>query len=118
MNFLSFGPYKLRTNAIRKVVGYKQKYDENHILIGWEEIKNENEENILFEDGHLLIHGGTGRVIEKLTPVQKLDARKGENDYTESTHGCIRINNLDVYLIVEVLSKYLNSKGVIELRKS
>ena len=110
-----YGPYKIRTNAIRYVVGYKQKYDENKILIGWEEIKNEKGENVLYEDGHLLIHGGTGRIINKLTNIEKLDARKGENDYKGTTHGCIRISNLDVYLIVEILRNYLKSKGNIEL---
>lgn len=110
-----YGPYKIRTNAIRNVTGYKAKKDDNKILIDWEKIKNDKGENEMFEDGHLLIHGGTGRIIENLSEVEKLDARKGTNDYKGTTLGCIRICNLDVYLIVHVLSNYLNIKGNIEL---
>lgn len=110
-----YGPYKIRTNAIRNVTGYKAKKDDNKILIDWEKIKNDKDENEVFEDGHLLIHGGTGRIIENLSEVEKLDARKGTNDYKGTTLGCIRICNLDVYLIVHVLSNYLNIKGNIEL---
>lgn len=110
-----YGPYKIRTNAIRNVTGYKAKKDDNKILIDWEKIKNDKGENEVFEDGHLLIHGGTGRIIENLSEVEKLDARKGTNDYKGTTLGCIRICNLDVYLIVHVLSNYLNIKGNIEL---
>lgn len=84
-------------------------------MIDWEKIKNDKGENEMFEDGHLLIHGGTGRIIENLSEVEKLDARKGTNDYKGTTLGCIRICNLDVYLIVDVLSNYLNVKGNIEL---
>jgi len=110
-----YGPYKIRTNAIRNVIGYKAKKDKNKILVGWEEIKNDKSENEVFEDGHLLIHGGTGKIVENLSEVEKLDARKGTNDYMGTTLGCIRICNLDVYLIVDVLSNYLNVKGNIEL---
>lgn len=39
----------------------------------------------MFEDGHLLIHGGTGRIIENLSEVEKLDARKGTDDYKGTT---------------------------------
>lgn len=110
-----YGPYKIRTDAIRNVNGYKAKKDENKILIGWEEIKNDKGKKEVFEDGHLLIHGGTGKIIKNLSEVEKLDARKGTNDYRGTTLGCIRICNLDVYLIVHVLSNYLNIKGNIEL---
>lgn len=34
-----YGPYKIRTNAIRNVTGYKAKKDDNKILIDWEKIK-------------------------------------------------------------------------------
>lgn len=112
---VEYGPYKIRTNAIRNVIGYKAKKDKNKILVGWEEIKNDKSENEVFEDGHLLIHGGTGKIVENLSEVEKLDARKGTNDYMGTTLGCIRICNLDVYLIVDVLSNYLNVKGNIEL---
>lgn len=80
-----YGPYKIRTNAIRNVTGYKAKKDDNKILIDWEKIKNDKGENEMFEDGHLLIHGGTGRIIENLSEVEKLDARKGTNDYKGTT---------------------------------
>ena len=110
-----FGEYKIRTNAIRNVIGYREKKDENNILIGWDELKNDKNENELFEDGHLLIHGGTGKIIECLSEIEKLDARKGTNDYIGTTQGCIRIKNCDVCLIVHVLSNYLDINKEIEL---
>lgn len=110
-----FGPYKIRTNAYRNVIGYKKIIDENNI-VNWIEIKDENGELKEFNDGHLLIHGGGPKTKGKnLNKITNLNSRKGPNDYTYSTLGCIRISNLDVLLIVETLSKYLKDKNFISL---
>ena len=44
-----------------------------------------------------------------------LDNKKGTNNYTDTTLGCIRISNLDVYLIVAVLGEYLKRNRSIPL---
>ena len=47
--------------------------------------------------------------------IKDLDNKKGSNKYTDTTLGCIRISNLDVLLIVEILQKYLDTKKYISL---
>lgn len=79
-------------------------------------IKDENDELQYFNDGHLLIHGGGPKTNgDNLNILTNLDSRKGSNNYTYSTLGCIRISNLDVLLIVNTLSNYINNKKFISL---
>ena len=56
----------------------------------------------------LLIHGGG-------YSKSNLDNKKGANKYVDNTLGCIRISNLDVLLIVEILNTYMSIKKSIAL---
>lgn len=41
-----------------------------------------------------------------------LDNKKGSNKYIDTTLGCIRISNLDVFLIEKTLNAYLAVKKI------
>ena len=103
-----YGPYKIRTDAWRYVDEWEYKYD---IILNkniWRKKLDEQGNVVKKRDAGLLIHGGGWSE-------SSLDNQKGSNKYTDTTLGCIRISNLDVYLIVEILQNYLNSKRFIAL---
>lgn len=103
-----YGPYKIRTDAWRYVDEWEYKYD---IILNkniWRKKLDEQGNVVKKRDAGLLIHGGGWSAAT-------IDNKKGSNNYTDTTLGCIRISNLDVYLIVEILQNYLNSKRFIAL---
>ena len=103
-----YGPYKIRTDAWRYVDEWEYKYD---IILNkniWRKKLDEQGNVVKKRDAGLLIHGGGWSAAT-------IDNKKGSNEYTDTTLGCIRISNLDVYLIVEILQNYLNSKRFIAL---
>ena len=103
-----YGPYKIRTDAWRYVDEWEYKYD---IILNkniWRKKLDEQGNVVKKRDAGLLIHGGGWSAVT-------IDNKKGSNNYTDTTLGCIRISNLDVYLIVEILQNYLNSKRFIAL---
>lgn len=53
-----------------------------------------------------MIHGGGWSE-------SNLDNKKGSNKYIDTTLGCIRISNLDVFLIEKTLNSYLAVKKLI-----
>ena len=101
--FEEFGPYKIRTDAhtmvnewiFKKIV----KNGESHWIQNGKQVK---------DDGYL-IHGGDGSNNNK-TLFNTIDKSKGNNRYDTTTRGCIRINNKDVYLLKEILEKYIPIK--------
>ena len=103
-----YGPYKIRTDAFRYVEAWDYVFDEDLDTKIWKKRLDENGNVIKVKDSGLLIHGGGWSE-------SSLDNQKGSNKYTDTTLGCIRINNLDVLLIVKVLQAYLNEKNYIEL---
>ncbi len=102
-----YGPYKIRTDAWREVEVWEESFDDLDKKI-WKKKLDENGEVIKTKDAGLLIHGGGYSKT-------KVDNLKGTNKYTDNTLGCIRISNLDVLLIVEILQTYLNTKKTISL---
>ena len=103
-----YGPYKIRTDAFRYVEAWDYVFDEDLDTKIWKKRLDENGNVIKVKDSGLLIHGGGWSE-------SSLDNQKGSNKYTDTTLGCIRISNLDVLLIVEILQAYLNDKGSISL---
>ena len=99
-----YGPYKIRTDAWRYVevwelVENKQK------RLEWQ-LKKDSDGNIVkAKDSGLLIHGGGWSE-------SNLDNKKGSNKYIDTTLGCIRISNLDVFLIEKTLNAYLAVKKI------
>lgn len=102
-----YGPYKIRTNAWREVEAWEEAFDEANNKI-WRKKTDKDGKVIKTRDSGLLIHGGGWS--ESI-----IDNQKGSNKYTDTTLGCIRISNLDVLLIVNVLQSYLNAKKLIVL---
>ena len=98
-----YGPYKIRTDAWRYVEVWKFIESE-----GWAKKVDEKGNIETRYDSGLLIHGGG-------YSTSILDCKKGTNNYTDTTLGCIRISNLDVYLIVAVLGEYLKRNKSIPL---
>ena len=103
-----YGPYKIRTDAWREVEAWEEYLDTKVYKKKWRKKTDKNGKTIKTRDSGLLIHGGGWSE-------SSLDNQKGSNKYTDTTLGCIRINNLDVLLIVKVLQAYLNEKNYIEL---
>lgn len=102
-NDTEYGPYKIRTDAYRYVEAWE--YTENE---GWVKSLNDKGKIKTIYDSGLLIHGGGWSESD-------LDNKKGSNRYTDTTLGCIRIGNLDAYMIVEILQAYLNQQNYISL---
>lgn len=109
VNDTEFGPYKIRTDAYRYVEAWNYEFDEDINKKVWKKRLDEDGNVIKIKDENLLIHGGGWS--ESI-----IDNQKGSNKYTDTTLGCIRISNLDVYLIVKTLQKYLEMKELIELK--
>ena len=102
-----YGYYKIRTNAWREV-GAWEEYKNEKGRSEWR-LKRDADGNIVkTKDAGLLLHGGGWSQ-------SVLDNTRGSNAYTDTTHGCIRLENIDVLLIVEVLQEYLNTQGFITL---
>lgn len=104
---VEYGPYKIRTNAWREVEAWEEAFDEANNKI-WRKKTDKDGKVIKTRDSGLLIHGGGWSE-------SMIDNQKGSNKYTDTTLGCIRISNLDVLLIVNVLQSYLNAKKLIVL---
>ena len=102
-----YGPYKIRTDAWRWVDVWEQ-YTDEYGELNWRIKKDKDGRIIKSKDTGLLIHGGGWSESD-------LDNRKGSNKYTDTTLGCIRISNLDVLLIVQILQKYLDTRKYISL---
>ena len=99
-----YGPYKIRTDAWRWVEVWELVENKKKRL-EWR-IKKDSKGNVIkAKDSGLLIHGGGWSQ-------SSLDNQKGSNKYTDTTLGCIRISNLDVYLIEKTLNAYLNIKKI------
>ena len=102
-----YGYYKIRTNAWREVEAWEE-YKNEKGRSKWR-LKRDADGNIVkTKDAGLLLHGGGWSQ-------SVLDNTRGSNAYTDTTHGCIRLENIDVLLIVEVLQEYLNTQGFITL---
>ena len=102
-----YGYYKIRTNAWREVEAWEE-YKNEKGRSEWR-LKRDADGNIVkTKDAGLLLHGGGWSQ-------SVLDNTRGSNAYTDPTHGCIRLENIDVLLIVEVLQEYLNTQGFITL---
>lgn len=102
-----YGYYKIRTNAWREVEAWEE-YKNEKGRSKWR-LKRDADGNIVkTKDAGLLLHGGGWSQ-------SVLDNTRGSNAYTDTTHGCIRLENIDVLLIVEVLQEYLNTQGFIRL---
>lgn len=108
INDVEYGPYKIRTDAFRYVETWDYVFDEDLDTKIWKKRLDKNGNVVKVKDEGLLIHGGGYSESD-------LDNKKGSNKYTDTTLGCIRISNLDVYLIVHVLQNYINVKGSISL---
>ena len=102
-----YGPYKIRTNAWRWVEEWEQ-YTDEYGEVNWRKRKDKEGNIIKSKDAGLLIHGGG-------YSKSNLDNKKGANKYVDNTLGCIRISNLDVLLIVEILNTYMSIKKSISL---
>ena len=102
-----YGPYKIRTNAWRWVEEWEQ-YTDEYGEVNWRKRKDKEGNIIKSKDAGLLIHGGG-------YSKSNLDNKKGANKYVDNTLGCIRISNLDVLLIVEILNTYMSIKKSIAL---
>ena len=109
INDSEYGPYKIRTDAYRYVEAWDYEFDEDLKKKIWKKRIDKDGNVVKIKDEGLLIHGGG-------YSESNLDNKKGSNKYTDNTLGCIRISNLDVYLIVETLHKYLEMKKLIELK--
>ena len=108
INDTEYGSYKIRTDAYRYVEAWDYVFDEDLDKKLWKKRLDKDGNVVKIKDEGLLIHGGGYSESD-------LDNRKGSNKYTDSTLGCIRISNLDVYLIVETLQEYLDTKKLIQL---
>ena len=102
-----YGPYKIRTDAFRYVEAWEQ-YTDEYGEVNWRKRKDKEGNIIKSKDAGLLIHGGG-------YSKSNLDNKKGANKYVDNTLGCIRISNLDVLLIVEILNTYMSIKKSISL---
>lgn len=107
-NDVEYGPYQIRTDAYRYVEAWDYVFDEDLDTKIWKKRLDKNGKVVKVRDEGLLIHGGGYSESD-------LDNKRGSNKYTDTTLGCIRISNLDVYLIVHVLQKYMDVKGNISL---
>jgi len=95
---IKFGPYKIRTNAKRFVHPWE------YVPKDGEYVWNEKTDTLV-EDNGLLIHGGGKTTNSDYNPLTN-------NNYKDTTEGCIRIRNDDVLRIVNALQKYLDKKKI------
>jgi hypothetical protein len=100
-----YGPYKIRTDAWRKVEAWEYVYDPILDTKTWRKKIDKDGNIVTVKDEGLLIHGGG-------YSERSLDNIKGSNKYTDNTLGCIRISNLDVYLITYILQDYIKIRNI------
>ena len=83
--------------------------------LDWTEQDIEDEVNIVNEDFFITAWKKANGMDQKSKggwSESNLDNKKGSNKYIDTTLGCIRISNLDVFLIEKTLNAYLAVKKI------
>ncbi len=92
------GPKKIRTDAYINVNVWRFGLEnEKDKVEHWIETSEKD------KDEGYLIHGGDGSSQNK-DKYDATDKKKGNNRYNTTTQGCIRINNRDVYLLIDLFN--------------